>query len=64
MASTIHAQMISDPSLLDIVDDSWREDNLPDDGKLAKVNGGPRIHSREEIVAECHKLGLHCCSEI
>lgn len=24
--------MIGDPTLLDIVDDSWREDKLPDDG--------------------------------
>lgn len=23
--------MINDPSLLDVVDDSWREDSLPDD---------------------------------
>ena len=34
MASTIHVNMISDTSLLDVVDDSWREDSLPDDGKL------------------------------
>ena len=35
MASTIHVQMISDPGLLDVVDDYWREDHLPDDGKAS-----------------------------
>ena len=44
MASTIHVQMISDPSLLDVVDDYWREDHLPDDGKA------PRKETQKKVA--------------
>ena len=37
IASTVHVQMISDSNLLDVVDDCWREDHLPDDGKVSAL---------------------------
>lgn len=33
MSSTIHFSLITDASLLDVVDDEWREDALPVDGE-------------------------------
>ena len=34
MSSTIHFSLISNPQLLDVVDEEWMQDKLEDDGEL------------------------------
>jgi hypothetical protein len=34
MSSTLPYWMLSDPSLLDVVDNEWATDRLPDDGEI------------------------------
>jgi hypothetical protein len=34
MSTNVHYTQISDPQLLDIVDETWSRDKLPDDSKL------------------------------
>lgn len=41
MASTIHFSLIRDPGLLDVVDDRWREDTLPNDGPPSPIGPSP-----------------------
>jgi len=44
MASTIPAYMISSPELLDVVDEEWARDTLPDDGAWGGA-GAPAARS-------------------
>ena len=32
MSSTIHYALVRDPKLLDVVDEEWEKDKLPEDG--------------------------------
>lgn len=34
MTSTVHFSQITEPELLDVVDDAWLQDKLPDDSKF------------------------------
>ena len=34
MSSSIHFSLISNPQLLDVVDEEWMQDKLDDDGEL------------------------------
>ena len=34
MSSTIHFSLVSNPQLLDVVDEEWMQDKLEDDGEL------------------------------
>lgn len=34
MSNTAHYTQITDPELLDVVDDAWLQDKLPDDSKF------------------------------
>lgn len=36
MATTVEHTLITDPELLDVVDDAWLQDTLPDDSALAR----------------------------
>lgn len=33
MSSTVHFSLISNPQLLDVVDEEWMQDSLEDDGE-------------------------------
>lgn len=37
MASTIDFSLIREPQLLDLIDDEWARDRLPDDGKPGQL---------------------------
>lgn len=50
MASTIAHNLITEPHLLDIVDDEWARDTLPDDG--ASV-AGSLVQERVAAAAPC-----------
>ena len=37
MSTTIHFSLISNPQLLDVVDEEWMQDKLEDDGELVRI---------------------------
>ena len=39
-SANVHYAQISDPQLLDIVDEDWMREKLPDDGRLVGGSGG------------------------
>jgi hypothetical protein len=49
MSKTIHYSLKSEPHLLDLVDDEWRRDKLPDDSKLwalTGITGAKTMHAK------------------
>ena len=43
MSSTIHYSAITDPHLLDIVDEAWMRDKLPDDRECCRASVCPAL---------------------
>jgi hypothetical protein len=38
MSSTIHFGLLRDPKLVDVVDEQWEKEVLPEDGALCRVS--------------------------
>ena len=49
MSKTIHYSLISEPHLLDLVDEEWRKDKLPDDSKSGCVTDMSTTRNSRQI---------------
>jgi hypothetical protein len=53
MSAYVHHTQISQPELLDVVDDEWAQDRLPDDGVLILATSTHMRHSRIGHRMDC-----------
>ena len=65
MSTTVHFSLVSNPQLLDVVDEQWMQDKLEDDGMLccfAQLTKPGQLTDREHDLQAMPLRMLRCMS--